>query len=52
MEIVKFFKIFIFLLSNFYISIWSFLKRQRSGTSSDNEWQRVTKSGTTSDNEW
>ena len=33
-----------------------FIKRQRSGTSSDNEWynewQRVTTSGTTSDNEW
>ena len=31
---------------------WSFIKRQTSGTSSDNEWQRVTTSGTTSDNEW
>ena len=30
----------------------SFIKRQTSGTSSDNEWQRVTTSGTTSDNEW
>ena len=34
----------------------SFIKRQTSGTSSDNEWQRVvqrvTMSGTTSDNEW
>ena len=27
------------------------MKRQTSGTSSDNEWQRVTTSGTTSDNE-
>ena len=33
-------------------SLWSFIKRQTSGTSSDNEWQRVTTSGTTSDNEW
>ena len=31
---------------------WSFIKRQTSGTSSDNEWQRMTTSGTTSDNEW
>ena len=36
----------------------SFIKRQTSGTSSDNEWQRMTKSGNkwqemkTSDNEW
>ena len=34
----------------------SFIKRQTSGTSSDNEWQRVvqwvTTSGTVSDNEW
>ena len=30
----------------------SFIKRQTSGTSRDNEWQRVTTSGTTSDNEW
>ena len=34
----------------------SFIKRQTSGTSSDNEWQRVvqrvTTSSTTSDNEW
>ena len=29
----------------------SFIKRQTSDTSSDNEWQRVTTSGTTSDNE-
>ena len=33
-------------------SEWSFINRQMSGTSSDNEWQRVTTSGTTSDNEW
>ena len=39
--------------------VGSFIKRQTSGTSSDNEWQRVvqqvatmTTSGTTSDNEW
>ena len=34
----------------------SFIKRQTNGTSSDNEWQRMTTigttSGTTSDNEW
>ena len=34
----------------------SFIKRQTSGISSDNEWynkwQRMTTSGTTSDNEW
>ena len=33
-------------------SEWSFINRQMSGTSSDNEWQRVTTSGTTSDNKW
>ena len=32
--------------------IRSFIKRQTSGTLSDNEWQRMTTSGTTSDNEW
>ena len=36
--------------------IWSFIKRQKSGKSSDNEsyneWQRMTTSSTTSDNEW
>ena len=32
--------------------IWSFIKRQTSSRSSDNEWQRVTMSGTTSDKEW
>ena len=31
---------------------WSFIKRQTSGTSSDNEWQRVVQRMTTSDNEW
>ena len=33
---------------------WSFIKRhtQTSGTSSDNEWQRMKTSGTTNDNEW
>ena len=30
----------------------SCIKRQPSGTSSDNEWQRVTTNSTTSDNEW
>ena len=37
---------------SFYKIIGSFIKRQTSGTSSDNEWQRVTTSDTTSDNEW
>ena len=32
--------------------VWSFIKRQTRGTSSANEWKRVTTSGTTSDNEW
>ena len=31
---------------------WSFIKRQTSGTSSDNEWQRVVQRVTTNDNEW
>ena len=35
-----------------YKSYGSFIKRQRSGTTSDNYWQRVKTSGTTSDNEW
>ena len=30
----------------------SFIKRQMSGTSSDNKWQRVLTSTITSDNEW
>ena len=30
----------------------SFVKRQASGTSSDNEWQRVVQRVTTNDNEW
>ena len=30
----------------------SFIKRQTSDTSSDNEWQRMTTSGTIIDNEW
>ena len=30
----------------------SFIKRQTSGTSSDNEWQRVVQRVTTHDNEW
>ena len=30
----------------------TFLKRQTSGTPSDNQWQRMSTSGTTSDNEW
>ena len=29
-----------------------FIKRQTSGTSSDNEWQPVVQRVTTSDNEW
>ena len=33
-------------------TLWSFIKRQTSGTSSDNEWQRMTASGTMSGNEW
>ena len=32
------------------LRFWSFIKRETSDTSSDNEWQQVT-SGTTSDNE-
>ena len=31
---------------------WSFIKRETNGTSSDNEWQRVTTSGATTDKEW
>ena len=43
--------------SHFYITnMGSFIKRQTSGTTSDNEWynewQRMTTSGTTSENEW
>ena len=30
----------------------SFIKRETGGTSSDNEWKRVTTSGTTIENEW
>ena len=30
----------------------SFIKRQTSGTSSDNEWKRVVQRVTTNDNEW
>ena len=30
----------------------SFIKRQTSRTSSDNEWERVVQRMTTSDNEW
>ena len=33
-------------------TLWSFIKRQTSGTSSDNEWQRVVQRVTTNDNEW
>ena len=33
-------------------SKWSFIKRQSSSTSSDNEWQRVVQRVTTNDNEW
>ena len=56
---------FIFILIKCYFVLypfalttlfWSFIKRQASGTTSDNEWQRVTMTGTTSgtmsDNEW
>ena len=32
--------------------IRSFIKRQTSGTSSDNEWQRVVQQVTMNDNEW
>ena len=39
----------------FHSVSWSFIKRQTSGTSSDNEWynewQQMTTSGTTSDKE-
>ena len=34
-----------------HLSCWLFIKRQTSGTSSDNKWQQVTTSDTTSDNE-
>ena len=52
---------FIFILIKCYFVLypfalttlfWSFIKRQASGTTSDNEWQRVTMTGTTSENEW
>ena len=33
-------------------SLWSFIKRQTSGTSSDNKWQRMTTNDTMSDSEW
>ena len=40
----------------FYVYKGSFIKRQTSGTSSENEWynewQRVTTSGKICDNEW
>ena len=32
--------------------LWSFIKRQTSGTSSDNEWQRVVQRVITNDSEW
>ena len=32
--------------------LWSFIKRQTSGTSSDNEWYNEWQRMTTSDNEW
>ena len=39
--------------SHFYITnMGSFIKRQTSGTTSDNEWQRVVQRVTTNDNEW
>ena len=36
----------------FTAKLGSFIKRQTSGTSSDNEWQRMATIGATSDNEW
>ena len=38
--------------SHYLAQIRSFIKRQMSGTSSDNEGQRMTTSGAKSDNEW
>ena len=32
--------------------LWSFIKRQTSGTSSDNEWQRVVQRVITNDSAW
>ena len=50
------FKISLALKNKCYASIRPFIKRQTSGTSSDNEWhngwQRMTTSGATSDKEW
>ena len=40
--------IYVFCKLQVICYVWSFIKRQTSGTSSDNEWQRMT----TSDNEW
>ena len=41
------------IFSTFVIrQLWSFIKRQTSGTSSDNKWQRVVKRVTTNGNEW
>ena len=37
---------------NELINVIKFIKRQTSGTSSENEWQRMKKSGTTSEYEW
>ena len=53
MEIIKFFKIFVFLLSNFYIYFHLiFFKKTEEWYISENEWQRVTTSDKTSDKEW
>ena len=40
--------IYVFCKLQVIYCVWSFIKRQTSGTSRDNEWQRMT----TSDNEW
>ena len=48
--------ILVIILSKICVFIRSFIKRQTSGISSDNEWKRVvhrvTTCGTASDNEW
>ena len=36
----------------FISMLFSFIKSQTSGKSSDNEWQRLITSGKMSDNEW
>ena len=44
----------VFFIKNIFIDIkfGSFIKRQTSGTSSENEWQRMVQRVTTNDNEW